>query len=201
MVCFHPLMTGGSKTRFDSHHKKLKNSRVAPAARELLNDLENKNRMKPEKDIRKMSSKRLKYRYGKSGGTDKAAEDELRRRGMNDRQISGVIYGYRQGEYTPKGGPYPAPSSPPPEKQVPPGAAPAPGANKTRFIHSGPFNGSPLTEVPEWYLEWEYASFSKGRKHIEKELRSRGYQDEDLKRCKNQHPYLGKSPKKQGPKD
>lgn len=157
--------------------------------------------MKPEKDISRMSNKRLKYRYGEGGGTDKVAEDELRRRGLTESQIRGVIYGYRQGEYTPKGGPYPAPGQEPIKKQVPPDEATEPNANKTRFIHSGPFNGSPLTEVPEWYLEWEYASFSQGRKHIEKELRSRGYQDADLARCKKQHPYLGKSPKKQGPKD
>lgn len=64
-----------------------------------------------------MSSKRLKYRYGESGGTDKMAEDELRRRGLTDIQIRGVIYGYRQGEYTPKGGQYPAPRQDPTEKQ------------------------------------------------------------------------------------
>ena len=57
--------------------------------------------MKPEKDISRLSCKRLKYRFGESGGTDKVAEDELRRRGLTDWQIRGVIYGYRQGEYTP----------------------------------------------------------------------------------------------------
>lgn len=71
--------------------------------------------MKPEKDISRLSCKRLKYRFGESGGTDKVAEDELRRRGLTDTQILGVIYGYRQGEYTPKGGPYP--SKAPLEKQ------------------------------------------------------------------------------------
>ena len=157
--------------------------------------------LKPEKDISRLSSKRLKYRYGESGGTDKVAEDELRRRGLTDWQIRGVIYGYRQGEYTPKGGPYPAPSKAPLEKQVPPDAESEPAADKVRFIHSGRFKGSPLTEVPEWYLEWEYGSFTKGRKHLEKELRSRGYNDGDLERCRRQHPVQGKSPKKQGPKD
>ena len=33
--------------------------------------------MKPEKDISRMSSKRLKYRYGESSGTDKVAEPSV----------------------------------------------------------------------------------------------------------------------------
>ncbi len=159
--------------------------------------------LNPEKDISRMSNKRLKFRYGESDGTDKLAEDELRRRGLTDRQIRGVIYGYRQGEYTPKGGPYVHPGRKPTDKQVSPNGPSdlEPAANKVRFIHSGRFKGSPLTEVPEWYLEWEYGSFTKDRKYIEKELRSRGYEDGDLERCRKQHPVLGKSPKKQGPKD
>ena len=40
--------------------------------------------MKPQKDIRRMSDKRLKFWYGESGGTAKLAEDEIRRRGLND---------------------------------------------------------------------------------------------------------------------
>ena len=159
--------------------------------------------MKPEKDISRLSSKRLKYRYGESGGTDKVAEDELRRRGLTDRQIRGVIYGYRQGEYTPKGGPYPAPSKAPLEKPVPPDAATEPKAatEKGPIMYSGPFKRLPLSQVPEWYLEWTYGSFTNDRKKIGKELRSRGYHDRDLEQCKKQHPVLGKSPKKQGPKD
>ncbi len=157
--------------------------------------------MKPEKDISRMSSKRLKYRYGASGGTDKVAEDELRGRGLTDRQIRGVIHGYRQGDYSPKRGRYAHPGKKPAEKQPPPKEATEPSADKTRFMHSGPFKGSPLTEVPGWYLEWQYGSFTKGRKHLENELRSRGYQDGDLERCRKKHPVRGKSPKKQDPKD
>jgi hypothetical protein len=159
--------------------------------------------LKPEKDISRMSDKRLKYRYGESGGTDKVAEDELRRRGLTDRQIRGVIHGYRQGEYTPKGGPYEHPDKSPTEEQAPPDEATEPKAavDKEPIMHHGPFKGWPLAKVPEWHLEWCYASFTKGRKHFEKELRSRGYHDRDFKRCKRQHPVLGKSPKKQGPKD
>lgn len=159
--------------------------------------------MKPEKDISRLSDKRLKYRYGESGGTDKAAEDELRRRGMNDRQIRGVIYGYRQGEYTPKGGPYPAPSKAPLEKKGPPDEATEPKAavDKEPIMHFGKFKGLPLAKVPEWHLEWCYGSFKKDRKRFKKELQSRGYDDADLKRCRRKHHVLGKSPKKQGPKD
>lgn len=159
--------------------------------------------MKPKNDISRMSDKRLKYRYGASGGTDKVAEDELRRRGLTDRQIRGVIHGYRQGEYTPKGGPYADPGENPTEEQALPDEATEPKAatDKMPIMHFGPFKGSPLTEVPEWHLEWCYGSFKKGRKRLEEELRSRGYQDGDLERCRKQHPVLGKSPKKQGPKD
>ena len=159
--------------------------------------------MNPEKDISGLSSKRLKYRYGESDGTDKVAEDELRRRGLTDRQIRGVIYGYRQGEYTPKGGPYPAPSKAPLEKQVPPDAATEPKAatEKEPIMYSGPFKGLPLSKVPERYLEWEYGSFPKCRRRLEKELRSRGYEDGDFRRCRRQHRVLGKSPKKHAPKD
>ncbi len=150
-----------------------------------------------------MSDKRLKFRYGESGGTDKVAEDELRRRGLSERQIRGVIHGYRQGEYTPKGGPYLDPRQDPTEKQAASDEASEPKAasGKERVMYSGPFKGLPLSKIPEWYLEWEYGSFTKGRKRVEKELRSRGYQDGDLERCRRQHPVLGKSPKKQGPKD
>ena len=150
-----------------------------------------------------MSSKRLKYRYGESSGTDKVAEDELRRRGLTDRQLSGVIYGYRHGEFTPKGGPYADTGKNLTEKQAPPDKATGPKAatDKEPIMRSGPFKGLPLSKIPEWYLEWEYGSFTKGRKRVEKELRSRGYLNGDLKRCIKKHPYLGKSPKKQGPKD
>ncbi len=159
--------------------------------------------MNPEKDISRMSNKRLKYRYGESDGTDKVAEDELRRRGLTDTQIRGVIYGYRQGEYTPKGGPYPAPSKAPLEKQVPPDEATEPKAavDKEPIMHFGKFKGLPLAKVPEGYLEWCYGSFKKDRKRFKKELQSRGYDDGDLERCKKQHPVRGKSPKKQPPKD
>ena len=159
--------------------------------------------MKPEKDISRLSSKRLKYRYGESGGTDKVAEDERRRRGLTDRQIRGVIYGYRQGEYTPKGGPYPAPSKAPLEKQVPPDEATKPkvATDKEPIMHFGKFKGRPMSEVSARYLEWCYGSFPKGRRRLEKELRSRGYEDGDFRRCRRQHRVLGKSPKKHAPKD
>jgi len=159
--------------------------------------------MKPEKDISRMSSKRLKYRYGESGGTDKVAEDELRRRGLTERQIRGVIYGYRQGEYTPKGGPYTHPDKNPTEQQAPPAEATEPKAasDKVPFMYHGPFKGLPLSQVPEGYLEWCYGSFTQGRRRLEKELRSRGYEDGDFRRCKKQHRVRGKTPKKQPPKD
>ena len=161
------------------------------------------NPMKPKKDISRMSVKQLKFRYGKSGGTDKVAEDELRRRGLNDRQIHGIIHGYRQGEYTPKGGPYPDPEQDHIEKQAPSDDATEPNAAsvKERIMYFGPFKGLPVAEVPGWHLEWCYGSFTNGRKRVEKELRSRGYLNGDLKRCIKKHSYLGKSPKKQGPKD
>lgn len=159
--------------------------------------------MKPKKDISRMSDKRLKFRYGESGGTDKVAEDELRRRGLTDIQIRGVIYGYRQGEYTPKGGPYPAPRQEPIKKQAPADEATEPKAatEKEPIMRFGRFEGRPMAEVPEGYLEWCYGSFTKGRKRYEKELRSRGYQDRDLERCRKDHPVRGKSPTKQGPKE
>jgi hypothetical protein len=158
--------------------------------------------LKPKKDISRMSDKRLKFRYGESGGTDKVAEDELRRRGLTDIQIRGVIHGYRQGEYTPKGGPYLDPRQDPTEKQAPSDDAMEPKAatEKEPIMRFGRFEGRPMAEVPEGYLEWCYGSFTKGRKRYEKELRSRGYQDRDLERCRKDHPVRGKSPKKQGPK-
>ena len=161
------------------------------------------NPMKPKKDISRMSVKQLKFRYGKSGGTDKVAEDELRRRGLNDRQIHGIIHGYRQGEYTPKGGPYPDPEQDHIEKQAPSDDATEPNAAsvKERIMYSGPFKGLPLSKIPEGYLAWEYGSFTKGRKRIERELRSRGRDDEDLEHFKKKYPCRGKSPKKQVPKD
>jgi hypothetical protein len=159
--------------------------------------------LKPEKDISKMSSKRLKFRYGESDGTDKAAEDELRRRGLTDRQLSGVIWGYKQGEFTPKGGPYADPGKNRTEKQAAPDEATKPKAatDKVPVMYHGRFRGLPLSEVPEGYLKWDYGSFTKGRKRIEKELRARGYHERDLERCRKQHPVLGKFPKKQFPKD
>ena len=159
--------------------------------------------MKPEKDISRMSSKRLKYRYGESSGTDKVAEDELRRRGLTDRQLSGVIYGYRHGEFTPKGGPYADTGKNLTEKQAPPDKATGPKAatDKEPIMRSGPFKGLPLSKIPEGYLAWEYGSFTKGRKRIERELRSRGRDDEDLEHFKKKYPCRGKSPKKQVPKD
>ena len=159
--------------------------------------------MKPKKDIRRMSGKRLKYRYGQSAGTDKVAENELRRRGLTDTQIRGVIYGYRQGEYNPRDGSHPGPDMAYEEKQAPPEKATEPKAatDKVPVILFGKFNGLPLSKVPEWHLAWCYASFSQGRKRIEKELRSRGCDDEELEYFKKKYPYKGKSPKKQGPKD
>ena len=150
-----------------------------------------------------MSDKRLKYRYGQSAGTDRVAENELRRRGLTDTQIRGVIYGYRQGEYNPRDGSHPGPDMAYEEKQAPPEKATEPKAatDKVPVILFGKFNGLPLSKVPEWHLEWTYGSFTKDRKRIELELRSRGYDDADLERCRRQHPVLDKSPKKQVPKD
>ena len=175
--------------------------------------------MNPEKDISRMSNKRLKFRYGESRGTDKVAEDELRRRGLTDRQIRGVIYGYRQGEYSPRGGRRATPGKNPADQQTPPDEAVAPNAanhaepkaaldgdqnaatDKKPIMYFGKFKGRPMAEVPGWHLEWCYASFPRGRKPIETELRSRGYGDGDLERCRRRHPVLGKFPKKQPPKD
>lgn len=88
-------------------------------------------------------------------------------------------------------------------KQAPPEEAmePIAAVDREPTMHFGKFKGSPLAQVPEWYLEWCYGSFTKGRKRVGEEVRSRGYQSRDLERCRKQHPYLGKSPKKQGPKD
>lgn len=159
--------------------------------------------MNSEKDISRMSSKRLKFRYGECGGADKVAEDELRRRGLTDRQIRGVIHGYRQGEYSPRGRPHAHLDKKPIEKPAAPDEATEPKAaqDKEPIMRHGPFKGSPLSKVPEWYLEWTYGSFTQGRRRLEKELRSRGYEDGDFRRCKKQHRVLGKSPKKQAPKD
>jgi len=155
------------------------------------------------KPITRMSDKRLKCRYGESDGTDKVAEAELRRRRLSDTQIQEVIHRYRQGEYRPRGGKRdvlskkPTPRPTPPNKETEQKAV----VDKVPMMYRGPFKGWPLSDVPEWYLEWEYGSFPKGRKRIEKELRSRGFSDEALKRCKKKYPYLDKSPKKQVPKD
>jgi hypothetical protein len=159
--------------------------------------------LKRQKDIRRLTDKRLKYRYGESGGTDKVAEDELRRRGLTDRQIHGVIYGYRQGEYTPRSGRHPAPSRATPERQAPPDEPTErkAAAAKVPIMHHGKFKGMPLAVVPAGYLEWCYGSFKNDRKRLEQELRSRGYDDGDLERCRRQYPVRDKSPKKQGPKD
>jgi len=159
--------------------------------------------MKPKKDISRMSIKRLKYRYGESGGADKVAEDELRRRGLTERQIRGVIHGYRQGEYSPRGRPYAHLDRKPIEKPAAPDEATEPQAapDQEPIMHHGPFKGWPMAKVPEGYLEWAYGSFTQGRKRLEKELRSRGYEDEDFRRCRKKHPVRGKFPKKQSPKD
>jgi hypothetical protein len=149
-----------------------------------------------------MSNKRLMFRYGQSAGVDKVAENELRRRGLTDTQIRGVIYGYRQGEYNPRGGSRPGPDMGYEEKQVPPDSATQPKAAvaKDPIMRYGKFKGLLFAKVPGWHLAWCYASFSQGRKRIEKELRSRGCDDEELEYFKEKYPYRGKSPKKQGPK-
>lgn len=46
------------------------------------------------KDVTKTSTKALKYRYGKSNGKDREAEDELRRRGLNSTQLREVVWDY-----------------------------------------------------------------------------------------------------------
>ena len=162
--------------------------------------------MKPEKDISRMSSKKLKFRYGESDGADRVAEDELRRRGLTDVELRGVIYNYKKGWYTPKGGPYPRPGQNPtksPNKQPPPDETTTPKAasDKKPILRFGPFKGLPLDKVPGWYLEWCYGSFTKGRRRLEKELRSRGYEDGDFRRCRERYPVRGEYPKKQPPKD
>ena len=158
--------------------------------------------MKRQKDIRRMSDKRLKYRYGQSAGTERVAEHELRRRGLTDTQIRGVIYGYRQGDYNPRGGSHPGPDMAYEEKPAPPETLTEPKAAvaKDPIMYYGKFKGMPLAEGPAGYLEWCYGSFRKGRKRLEEELRSRGYLDGDLERCRKWHPCKGKHPKKQGPK-
>jgi hypothetical protein len=155
------------------------------------------------KPITRMSDKRLKCRYGESDGTDKVAEAELRRRRLSDTQIQEVIHRYRQGEYRPRGWKRDVPRVTPPEKQTPPAEATEPKAatEKVPMMHHGKFKGRPLMDLSDEYLAWVYASFSNGRKHFEKELRSRGRDDEDLEYFKKKYPYLGKSPKKQVPKD
>ena len=159
--------------------------------------------MKPEKDISRMSSKRLKFRYGESDGTDKLAEDELRRRGLTDVELRQVIYGYQQGKYRPRSGADRHPDKKPAEKKTPPDKSTTPKAasDKKPIMHFGPFKGLPLDQVPGWHLEWCYGSFSKGRRRLEKELRSRGYEDGDFRRCRRHYRVLGKSRKKQAPKD
>ena len=155
------------------------------------------------KPITRMSDKRLKCRYGESDGTDKEAEAELRRRGLSDTQIQEVIHRYRQGEYRPRGWKEDVPRANPPEKQTPPAEATEPraAANKVPKMHYGKFKGRPLDELPDSYLAQIYAAFAKGRKPIEKELRSRGCDDEDLEYFKKKYGHLGKSPKKQVSKD
>lgn len=150
--------------------------------------------MKRKKDIRRMSDKKLKYRYGHGAGTDKVAENELRRRGLADGQLREVIDGYRQGKYNPRSGSHPEPDMAYEEK-------PIPAESKDPIMRFGKFKGLPLAEVPGWYLQWCYGSFPKGRKRVEKELRSRGFDDEELEYFKKKYPYLSQSPKKQGPKN
>ena len=157
-----------------------------------------------DKDIGRMSLKRLKYRYGESGGADKEAEQELRRRGLSDTKIRGVIYGFRQGEYTPKGGPYEAPVKKRVKKEAPPpkeATEPKPASDEVPVMHYGKYKGLPLTDIPEKYLAMIYAAFKQDRKRIEKELRSRGCDDEDLEYFTKKYPYLGKYPTRQTPKD
>ncbi len=158
-----------------------------------------------DKDISRMSLKRLKYRYGESSGADKEAEQELRRRGLSDIKIRGVIYGYRKGEYTPKGGPYEAPVKKRVKKEEPPTELPAEAKEseeptiKVPIMYYGKFKGRPLAELSKEYLARIYAAFKKNRKHIEKELRSRGCDDEELEYFRNKYRYLGASPEKQNP--
>lgn len=164
------------------------------------------NPMKPEKDISRMSIKKLKFRYGESDGTDRVAEDELRRRGLTDVELRGVIHNYKKGWYTPKGGPYPRPNQNPtksPKEQPPPAETTTPKAapDKKPIMYFGKFKGWLLSKVPDCYIRWVYGSFSNERRRFEKELRSRGYNEEDLARCRRQHPFLAKSPEKQPPKD
>jgi len=158
---------------------------------------------KPMKDIGRMTIKRLKYRYGESGGEDKDAEEELRRRGLTDRQICGVIYGYRQGEYSPRKKPKGKPGGKVANPRPPDDSKPAKVAGGPPIIRHGPYKGKPLTEVPTGYLAWSYGSFSraKDRRIIGAELRSRGHDDEDLEYFKKKFPCKGKVPERQGGTD
>jgi len=45
-------------------------------------------------DMSEMSLRTVKYRYGKSNGTDREAEDELQRRGLNSKQLGDVLAEY-----------------------------------------------------------------------------------------------------------
>jgi len=45
-------------------------------------------------DITKMGLRRLKFRYGESNGKDREAEQELRRRGFNWRELREVVWEY-----------------------------------------------------------------------------------------------------------
>lgn len=85
----------------------------------------------------------------------------------------------------------------PPDEATEPRAA----AEKVPVMHYGRFKGVPLAKLSKKYLAQIYAAFAKGRKPIEKELRSRGCDDEDLEYFKKNYRYLGKSPKKQSPEE
>ncbi len=144
-----------------------------------------------------MTDKRLNFRYGQSGATDKAAEEELRRRGFSESHIRGVTYGYRQGEYSRGKKPDELPVR---ETEA---AAPRAATDKVPMMYHGPFKGQPLTEVPDWYLAFAYGSFSKAkdRRNIEAELRSRGCDDEELEYFKKKYPCKGKAARRQGGAD
>ena len=52
-----------------------------------------------ERDVRKVSTKWLKYRYGKANGLDREAEDELRRRGINSKELGKILWHHAQKEW------------------------------------------------------------------------------------------------------
>lgn len=58
--------------------------------------------MKPQgkRDLTRTRTSTLKWRYGESKGTDKAVEEELRRRGFNSKQLAELEWDHSQKKWT-----------------------------------------------------------------------------------------------------